>query len=1282
MFIDNKELDAMEKHEREGSPYGGKSSQSQYVNMSNKEDREKKTSFADLRRKSQTQNQFASSGINITYSEGDEKEDSPKRYNSIRRESDKDPANSSGSPMRSWAQQPNQPSYPNMATQGNSDEMNDKLNSVRMKLEERRKRIEEEKRKMEMVMSRQREKGSAQAVPDTSAIQSNWLSERNKAQPGPPTQNVDQSKSVDPYTRTFSTMNDSLHELQTDIQKLATQQSQIQKMMHPDPRSPPTQSQYMQPQAHNPMDPQPFYIAGSETPQQVHPQQMQPQQMQPQRRTWGQPQPINFGNQGMGWNGPMPGPRPPVPPMYGAPQPYTQYDQYGNPLIPRDQWGNPIPQPPMYNGGQPQGYDQYGQPQYGQPQPPYGQPQPYGQQGPYGQPQPPYGHQPYGSAYNSPQQPQQPPPTYSPMASPSNGTTARTPFRLHDSPSGPMTPRTPNYDLNADPAASSNTSTPRHGYSRQSSREQLSAPSADSNSALVTPRRMHTSVPAPAADDMAPQNVSFIENSTDNEDDNEDKSISPVPATNGSFQENRSDSNLSERLKRLNISRGDKTYRVQLHADGREPTALDEALSPTRSTSRPTISSTFKERRRGSSEGSGPASMSGPGSITTPSVQTKLTDEELDALNTMKTEVLKETGDPSKGFVISFDDDSPVRPKPVLKQRRMSKKNSRDEIKSSDPVMIMLDMNEDADSDNRETSPIRKLSPTHRMNSMNGNENRLGSPSRYIDSNQWNSYGEEGGLKSPDDPVIPRFNIDPEVPLEPMVALNDRGTGSDSDSRPANTGLIIGDELLAGNSDQNEMAKKKEKIILQSLRRKQQAEENRIKREDATRKKKEEEAIKSEEALMKKEEEKKRKDAILEAFKLKKEMEKAEEEGRRFPAPVSAKPVPKIRPSPGVKPRPRPKTIHVDKNDVSLGARRVRGSTSNLSNIGASNTDLRRSESRGSLADDRPSSSRSTLSLAAMGSRPPPSGQRPTPNYARPQSRGPASRRGSNANLHDDTTDSPRSSRVDRTTRSMSQPRGKRDSSVSSAYGAVDRGLGKNDSFRGSRESLTSRRTYTARRGSNASLYDDEDDLYYGGSLRDVSYGGHSGRRKSSSANYLGPGSLPSRQRQLGEFDDGASDMSSQASGWSKYSYSNGGQRMYREPPTKSNRPIVMNAFEHAVFPGAVNKDTRMRVLEEIDACDCPHFLILFRDGKCQFRGLYAYYPDTDEVFKIYGTGPKQVTENMFEKYFKYNSGGKKFTQIHTKSLTVTIDAFTIHNSLWLGKKTKLPDKRGMALVM
>lgn len=49
---------------------------------------------------------------------------------------------------------------------------------------------------------------------------------------------------------------------------------------------------------------------------------------------------------------------------------------------------------------------------------------------------------------------------------------------------------------------------------------------------------------------------------------------------------------------------------------------------------------------------------------------------------------------------------------------------------------------------------------------------------------------------------------------------------------------------------------------------------------------------------------------------------------------------------------------------------------------------------------------------------------------------------------------------------------------------------------------------------------------------------------------------------------------------------------------------------------------------------------------------------------------------------FRYNSGGKCFSQVHTKHLTVTIDAFTIHNSLWQGKKVNLPNKKDMALVI
>ena len=43
------------------------------------------------------------------------------------------------------------------------------------------------------------------------------------------------------------------------------------------------------------------------------------------------------------------------------------------------------------------------------------------------------------------------------------------------------------------------------------------------------------------------------------------------------------------------------------------------------------------------------------------------------------------------------------------------------------------------------------------------------------------------------------------------------------------------------------------------------------------------------------------------------------------------------------------------------------------------------------------------------------------------------------------------------------------------------------------------------------------------------------------------------------------------------------GTRLYREPATKSNRTIVLNAIEYVVFPGVVNQETRNRVLDVID---------------------------------------------------------------------------------------------------
>jgi calmodulin-regulated spectrin-associated protein len=785
MFLDNRELDAMEKMEKERRA-GSRADLYSAPASTNAEEaavagggggvRETKTSFADLRRKSQTQNQFASSGIHINYSSGEPDRDDAGRSVLARRDRD----TSSGASPGSW--EPQSAAAKNTANQNGGEDalmMNDKFNSVKAKLEERRKRIEEEIRRSKVGEGG----GGGTASRSQSALNSGWLSERHRpdAATSPPSSTVPPargvrasmsgSSNVEPY------LVDHLQEMQSNLQKLAAQQSQIQQMMQN--TSPPSHQQQQPPYGGHPMDPQQLYNPD----QQLSPQQQQHQT--PPRRTWGQPQPINFGHQGpgmglydrQGWG--QPGP-----PLYGgggggpshpgAFPPLPQYDQYGNPLV-RDQWNSPGANQPLYSNNGP-GFDAYNygpQPyrpsQYGmqQQQPPTYQPYGLHQQPTYGSP---YGGSP-GPGYGGSQ------------AAPPR----MTPFRLHDSPSGGYLGGNRSYMHESEPNLSTvglaTASTPKlTGFSRSSSREQLTAallsPGRQTSPPPPPVRRLHAPVPAPAADDMAPQNISFIDQSTDDNDDDGDGKL----MLSSSGPSARSDSNLSERLARLNISRGDKTYRVQLHADGREPTALSPEPR-----SRPTISSTFKERRRGSNEGgvagsggnSGPASMSGPGSLPSTAVQTKLTEEEIETLNNMKTEVLRETGDPSKGFVISFEDDTPVRPKPVLKERRLSsnKKNSREEKLSSDPVMIMLDMNEDVDSDNRDSSPLRrKISPL-RMNGVNssggggGESERRGSQHRYIDSSQWNSYGSDD-MKSPDDPVIPRFDIDPDVPLEPMIPLN------------------------------------------------------------------------------------------------------------------------------------------------------------------------------------------------------------------------------------------------------------------------------------------------------------------------------------------------------------------------------------------------------------------------------------------------------------------------------------------------------------------------------
>ncbi|CAH1117780.1 unnamed protein product [Phaedon cochleariae] len=463
----------------------------------------------------------------------------------------------------------------------------------------------------------------------------------------------------------------------------------------------------------------------------------------------------------------------------------------------------------------------------------------------------------------------------------------------------------------------------------------------------------------------------------------------------------------------------------------------------------------------------------------------------------------------------------------------------------------------------------------------------------------------------------------------------------------AASAIIIGNDLNNPDPDLDyERERKKEKIMLLSLQRKQQQEEARVRKEAEGQARRERERMKEEEKARKKEEQAARRQAILEQYKLKKAIEEAEREGKTLDRSElsSLKPALKMRPRGTA--RPRPKTIHIDSGSVQLAegmsSKGKKGSSSNLTAYssstmkrdyfqGSQDSLADRSMSSGMLYKDSPDDSRGMSPCHSanqtLGRRssyktsrdPSPAQVRGRPKYSTYQNfKGRKS--SSMMNLYGSSTDQ---------------------DSLAYRFGDTDSGLG---------------RATPPRRAPSP---------------------GGTGLRHLPSPS--GPGSLPglmSRGRRM--FDDGSSDVSSSASSMMDYN----GPRLYKQPTTKSNRSIMLNAVEYCVFPGVVNREAKKRVLEEINRSESKHFLILFRDAGCQFRALYSYCPEREEITKMYGTGPKQVNDKMFDKFFKYNSGGKCFSQVHTKHLTVTIDAFTIHNSLWQGKKMNLPNKKDMALVI
>lgn len=86
---------------------------------------------------------------------------------------------------------------------------------------------------------------------------------------------------------------------------------------------------------------------------------------------------------------------------------------------------------------------------------------------------------------------------------------------------------------------------------------------------------------------------------------------------------------------------------------------------------------------------------------------------------------------------------------------------------------------------------------------------------------------------------------------------------------------------------------------------------------------------------------------------------------------------------------------------------------------------------------------------------------------------------------------------------------------------------------------------------------------------------------------------------------------------------------------------------------------------QELEKSTANHFLILFRDVSCQFRAVYTMNPETEEMVRLIGFGPRIILPEMVESIYKYSSDRKQFTVIPSKTMSMSVDAFTIPGYFW-----------------
>ena len=171
----------------------------------------------------------------------------------------------------------------------------------------------------------------------------------------------------------------------------------------------------------------------------------------------------------------------------------------------------------------------------------------------------------------------------------------------------------------------------------------------------------HAAMPTPSIDDMEPQNVSFIETPSATITDGVDEA----------------DLQLPRRLRNLNITSGNRTYRIPHEATQSSPP-------------RPALLKTFRASPSPSS--SSPVSPSPSSAYMAPQPNSSGSESPDEAVvdEGVKTAKLKDNVEADRGFIITFDDvaTGPKRPKPQLGAKRQPspKKLSTYSAPSETPV--------------------------------------------------------------------------------------------------------------------------------------------------------------------------------------------------------------------------------------------------------------------------------------------------------------------------------------------------------------------------------------------------------------------------------------------------------------------------------------------------------------------------------------------------------------------------------------------------------------------